>query len=248
MKTLFALFVSLLAVAGSSAQTFDSLVEPFLSNYCLDCHDSDVQKGGISLHDLTEVSADNAVLWKSVWEQIALKEMPPRNKKNQPEVMERLHLSQWITGELETRMKDVGGFTQHHHPKKANHLPHELLFGDIPAELGPTSSPARIWRIHPNEHLVRLNALINKEPEFNSKQPGARAAGDHIPWNNQGETKVYYGLDRIRGWVGGSAAIAAAKTGFPAALSEASDHGLRSYPILYSVNGSEATQIASNAE
>ena len=30
----------------------------------------------------------------------------------------------------------------------------------------PTSSPARIWRVTPQEHITRLNELINTEPEF----------------------------------------------------------------------------------
>jgi len=50
------------------------------------------------------------------------------------------------------------------------------------------------------------------------------------------------------GWVGGTAAFAAAITGFPSVLPMDDHHGLRNYPILYSVNGAEATQIANIAE
>src|SRR5690606_36399207 len=69
-----------------------------------------------------------------------------------------------------------------------------------------------------------------------------------IPPNQEGEVKVYFGLDRLIGWVGGTAAYAAAITGFPPALSVSDQHGLRNYPILYSVNGAEAVQIAAIAE
>ncbi len=223
-------------------------LEPFLANYCYDCHDSDVQKGGVSLEGLGGVGAENAELWTRVWEQVALAAMPPRDKKNQPSAGERLRISTWITGELETALADAGGFSTHRHPSKANHLPHELLFGAIPEGLAPTSTPARLWRVDPQEHLVRLNALINEEPEYNPNHPGLRARGDQIPWNTLGEVKVYYGLDRINSWVGGSAAYVAAITGFPPVLSTAADHGLRSYPSLSSVNGAEATQIAQTAE
>jgi hypothetical protein len=75
-----------------------------------------------------------------------------------------------------------------------------------------------------------------------------RTRGDHIQPNRDGEVKVYFGLDRVIGWVGGSAAYAAAITGFPPVLTTDDPHGLRNYPILYSVNGAEATQIANNAE
>ena len=61
-------------------------------------------------------------------------------------------------------------------------------------------------------------------------------------------TGVYFGLDRVIGWVGGTAAYAAAITGFPPVLSTEDAHGLRNYAGQYSVNGSEATQIAGLAE
>ena len=243
---------AILAISSAVGQaegppTFGSLAEPFLERYCLDCHDSDTRKGDLALDELTGVSSGNAELWKRIWEQVALKEMPPRKKK-QPEAMERLQLSNWITGELERAMKHEGGFQSHLHPTKGNHLDHDLLFGKIPEGLEPASTPARIWRIHPEEHLVRLNELINLEPAYNPKRPGMRTHGDHIPWNQEGEVKVYYGLDRLIGYVGGSAAYAAAITGFPPVLTTVDSHGLQNYPVLYSVNGAEATQIASHAE
>ncbi len=52
------------------------------------------------MENLTDVSADNASMWKRIWEQVALKEMPPRKKTNQPKLTERLDLSNWITAEL----------------------------------------------------------------------------------------------------------------------------------------------------
>jgi len=232
----------------AAGPSFRSLAQPFLENYCLDCHDAETRKGDLALDEISTVNVKNFEVWKSVWEQVALKEMPPRKKKNQPGALDRLRLSQWILGELEKTMDGKGGFDSHHRPSKANHLDHDLLFGKLPKDLEPASTPARIWRIHPQEHLVRLNELINKEPAYNPKTPGLRTRGDHIPWNNQGEVKVYYGLDRIKGQVGGSAAYAAAITGFSAILDTTGDHGLRSYPTLYSVNGAQASQIASRAE
>ncbi len=235
-------------VRAEDEPTFQSLAVPFLDQYCMDCHDSETQKGDISLEELAGVNADNSELWKSVWEQVALKQMPPKDKKNQPGLMDRLHLSNWITGEMERAMKDEGGFYTHLHPTKGNHLDHELLFGEIPKGLEPPSTPARIWRIHPQEHLVRLKDLIDFEPEYDPAHPGVRTRGDAIPWNQDGEVKVYYALDRISGWVGGTAAYAAAITGFPPVLTTIRDPGLKNYASLYSVNGAEATQIASHAE
>ena len=103
-----------LAIAAASrptvgeelSPTFKSLAQPFLDQYCVDCHDADMKKGDVAFDELAGVNADNAQLWKRVWEQVKLKEMPPRKKKNQPGDLERLQLSKWIVGELERAMKD----------------------------------------------------------------------------------------------------------------------------------------------
>jgi hypothetical protein len=247
-RFLMLLAAGALAVQAAPSPSFKRDALPFLEQYCFDCHDAETKKGELVLDELAEVTPANFGVWKRVWEQVALKEMPPKKKKNQPNAMERLRLSNWIVSGLEQAMKEKGGFNSHLLPAKGNYLDHDLLFGKLPKNLEPASTPARIWRIHPQEHLVRLNELINKEPKYDPKKPGLRARGDRIPWNNQGEVKVYYGLDRIRGQVGGSAAYAAAITGFPPILNTAGHHGLRSYPILYSVNGAQASQIARHAE
>ena len=39
--------------------TFDSFVEPFLSNYCFDCHDDASKKGEVSLEGLTKKRTSN---------------------------------------------------------------------------------------------------------------------------------------------------------------------------------------------
>ncbi|WP_417738269.1 DUF1588 domain-containing protein [Rosistilla oblonga] len=224
-----------------------AMATAFLQQYCVDCHDANTQEGGVALDELSTVTIDNAELWKTVWEQVALKEMPPAEEL-QPDPILRWKLSTWITGQLQQAMKDHGGFETHLHPTKGNHLDHDLLFGEIPEWIEPTSTPARLWRLHPQEHLTRLNELITREPDFDPKRPGLRTRGDHINPNLDGEVKVYYGLDRVIGWVGGTAAYAAAITGFPPMLTTENHHGLQNYANLYSVNGSEATQIANTAE
>ena len=60
----------------------------FFEKYCLSCHDEDTKKGGVSLQDLNEVTADNASMWKRIWEQVALREMPPRKSKTQPPLID----------------------------------------------------------------------------------------------------------------------------------------------------------------
>ncbi len=238
---------------SSSAETphgasdaFRQKVRPFLDEYCLSCHDEETKKGNVSLESLTDVSADNASMWKRIWEQVALKEMPPRKKSNQPKLTERLELSNWITAGLTSAMKDKGGFADHMRPGKGNHLDHDLLFNTKLENLEPASTPARIWRIHPQEQLVRLNDLICLKRKYNPERPGLWTHGDHIPSNLEGETKVYFGLD---GYLGSfSDAYNFGVSGFQSSLSMVRDHGLRNYPFLYSVNSAESLQLAGIAE
>lgn len=251
------LFSGLLSAARGETYTpgqkieadFDSFAKPFLANFCVDCHGGPEADGNLSLDVLGPVDEVNAATWKSVWAQVALKEMPPSDM-TQPEVAQRLRFSDWIVSEMTHVMNDKGGFRAHLDPGKGNFIDHDLLFGELPdgIELAPTSSPARIWRVTPQEHITRLNELINTEPEFNPEKPGLRAHGDAVPTNHGGELKLYFGTDRITKWVGGTVAYATAVKSVPTVLSSARKHGLENYPDFYTVNSAEATQILAMAE
>jgi len=234
---------------GVVNKDFESFVAPFLQTYCIDCHGESDPEAGLSLSDLTPVDEVNAATWRSVWAQVSLKEMPPPDM-TQPEVVERLQLSDWVVGELTRVMRDKGGFHDHLDPNKGNFVDHDLLFGPLPenVKLAPTSSPARLWRVTPDEHITRLNELINKEPDFDPAKPGVRTQGDFVPTNHGGELKLYFGTDRIIKWQGGTVAYATAVKSIPAVLSSARDLGLENYPNFYSLNSAEATQIMSAAE
>lgn len=261
-KLILALAVAVFSLSGPEARSADTYTpgEPvdgnfkdfavgFLDKHCFECHDEDTTKGDLNLFDLEPVDETNAAVWKSVWAQVALGEMPPK-KKTQPEAVERLRFTDWIVGELTRVMADKGGFTAHLDPAKGNFIDHDLLFGSLPdgIELVPTSSPARIWRLTPQEHLTRLNELINTEPVFDPVKPGLRTHGDVVPTNHGGELKLYFGTDRITKWVGGTVAYATAVKSIPVVLSSARKHGFENYPDFYTVNSAEATQILGMAE
>ena len=225
-------------------QDFASFAQPFLTSHCVDCHGETEPEGNLSLNELGPVDEVNAGIWRSVWAQVTLKEMPPKDM-TQPSVVERLQFSDWVVGELTTVMRDKGGFHDHLDPNKGNFVDHDLLFGPLPdgLKLAPTSSPTRIWRVTPQEHITRLNELINREPEFDPKKPGLRAHGDVVPTNHGGELKLYFGTDRIIQWQGGTVAYATSVKSVPVVLSSARAHGLENYPDFYTVNSAEATQI-----
>ena len=241
-----------LPVAGGETYTpgrkvnkdFASFAKVFLAHHCFDCHGETDPEGNLSLNELGPVDELNAGTWKSVWAQVTLKEMPPQDA-DQPEVVERLLFSDWIVGELTRVMRDKGGFRALLDPNKGNYVDHDLLFGPLPdgIKLAPASSPARIWRVTVQEHITRLNELINTEPEFNAAKPGLRTRGDVVPTNHGGELKLYFGTDRITKWQGGTVAYATSVKSVPAVLSSARDHGLENYPDFYTVNSAEATQI-----
>lgn len=228
---------------------FKNFAQPFLENHCFDCHDDDTKKGDLSLENLGKVDETTAALWKSIWAQVTLQEMPPK-KKSRVDIVERLRFSDWIVGELQRVMKDKGGFQAHLDPHKGNYVDHNLLFGPLPKgiKLIPTSSPARIWRLTPQEHITRLNELINAEPNYDPEKPGLRTHGDVVPSNHGGELKLYFGTDRIIRWIGGTVAYATAVKSVPVVLSSARKHGFENYPDFYTVNSAEATQILGKAE
>jgi len=228
---------------------FASIAAGFLEKHCYECHDDLTAESDLNLLDLGPLDETNAATWKSVWAQVTLQEMPPK-KRDQPGVIERLRFSDWVVGQLQRAMKDKGGFSAHLDPNKGNYLDHDLLFGEMPAgiELVPASSPARIWRVTPQEHITRLNELINTEPAYDPEKPGLRTHGDVVPTNHGGELKLYFGTDRIIRWEGGTVAYATAVKSVPVVLASARKHGLENYPDFYSVNSAEATQILGKAE
>lgn len=231
------------------SKTFDTFAQSFLATNCLDCHGETEPEGNLSLHDLGPVDEVNAATWRSVWAQVTLGEMPPKDM-TQPKVIERLQFSDWIVGELTREMSDKGGFHDHLDPNKGNYVDHRLLFEPLPEniKLVPTSSPARLWRLTPQEHITRLNELINREPKYDPAKPGLRTHGDVVPTNHGGELKLYFGTDRIIKWQGGTVAYATAVKSVPAVLSSARTHGLENYPDFYTVNSAESTQILGISE
>jgi hypothetical protein len=254
LASLFLLVVLNAAQAEEAFRGFSEQTKPFLKKYCLECHAANVAEGGVILDDLEGVDKNNAALWIRIWEQTALKQMPP-TESSQPEALERHHFNQSITTTLEEVLTPHGGFDAHFRADKANHLDHDLLFGPLPQNLNPPSSPARIWRIHPNEHLSRLNDLINRP-----RTAGFRTIYDDIHlWNEvhhvkirerhgkhiqgiDGDHKVYFDLDRIVGFASSTIKHSALK-GFNSPLIIKDGHGLKDYAHYYTVNEIELNEL-----
>ena len=86
MKFLAAIF---LTVGMTAAAPSVRKIEPFLSKYCVDCHNAETRKGGLNLQALgREITDKNAAHWRRVFDQLDRAGMPPANKK-QPSPVER---------------------------------------------------------------------------------------------------------------------------------------------------------------
>ena len=145
MRSHLVTFLVLAANTLHAADTASLKPDAFLSRYCLDCHDGDVQKGDRRLDDLPlKVGTDIAIAerWQEVLHQLQLGEMPPAKKK-QPTDDERRALLAWIEEQLihaQTSAQDRGGQVVHRRLSRAEYL-HTMqdLFG-FDGDFDPTAS------------------------------------------------------------------------------------------------------------
>src|SRR5258708_831534 len=65
---------------------FDSAVKPFLERQCLDCHSTEMKKGGLDLESLAPLFAtpEQRARWTLVFDRIERGEMPPAKKARPP--------------------------------------------------------------------------------------------------------------------------------------------------------------------
>ena len=128
MRLALFLIASLAFSAITSAQNYvpgeaikgdyATFAKPFLSNYCTDCHSGTDPEGNLALDELRPIDETNIDLWRSVWAQVKLKEMPPKDT-DQPETIARLKFSDWIVGELSSALKDQRRFPRSSRSKQS---------------------------------------------------------------------------------------------------------------------------------
>ena len=110
--------IQVLCLAYLNAQTADVVKMPkrhmaFINNYCMDCHDSDTEKGDFNIEDLPfEINSIKvAEMWKHVLNSINAGEMPPEDK-TQPKPKEKADflndLSQ-VMVKARSALSDSGG-------------------------------------------------------------------------------------------------------------------------------------------
>ncbi|MEM7394747.1 MAG: DUF1592 domain-containing protein, partial [Verrucomicrobiota bacterium] len=138
-----------LVAESTDLKVFEHHIEPFLEQYCGDCHGEDSSgKGDFYLHDIDGLisGGKDIVRWEKTLEMLELRLMPPE-KKPQPSSLDRKRVTGWIAAELRKigRGPDEAALAL---PSQANRLDHEELFSG--EHKGPSYTPARMWRKSPH--------------------------------------------------------------------------------------------------
>jgi hypothetical protein len=93
-----------LCLMASLASALPPAIQPFLDQHCIDCHDSDVKKGGLDLSTLSTTPGTPATLkkWVHIFDRVATHEMPPP-KKTQPSPSELQAFAAALSTDLTTQ-------------------------------------------------------------------------------------------------------------------------------------------------
>ena len=88
--------------SGKVEIEFKDKIEPFLQDYCYDCHGDGAKKGDIALDDFKNLSShlENRGLWLRIWGNVRTHLMPPAEGDFQPSPEERAELMVWIESNI----------------------------------------------------------------------------------------------------------------------------------------------------
>lgn len=137
-------------------------VNTLFEEYCLDCHDADVQKGGLSLEGLDPdfFRGDDVETWRGVEEALKFRDMPPR-QKDQPPEQDRERAIAWIRSQLlRTQMPGVMSEERLRLPRFGNLVDHRALFGSRRSHVTP--APPRIWRLRPSIYESLMEGMADR--------------------------------------------------------------------------------------
>ena len=107
------LLTLLIFVTALSADNRNKVIKAFTDKYCIDCHDTDIQKGGLDLsaHPLSLNSVDSQNMWTYSLDRTLQKEMPPAKKKKQPSAKEIKVFTDALTSLLNEKISSSNKLT-----------------------------------------------------------------------------------------------------------------------------------------
>ena len=145
--------------ASQLVQAFDTQIKPFVSTYCLDCHNSEKAKGDL---DLSKFSSGKSALsqfhiWKDAAGRVHAQDMPPASKPGkelkQPSEAERAQFISWVRDLKHLAPKDPGRGTIRRlsqveyantlrdllgvDPKVADQVPHDAIGEGFNSSISP---------------------------------------------------------------------------------------------------------------
>lgn len=140
-----------LAVAGARAWSdspesllrsdYQNKVRPIIEKYCLSCHSTRLEKGGLDLeqfHSIPDVR-QSAAIWESVEHQVDAGDMPPKGKPR-PSAVEKKLLLSWIRQFLRTEAEGRRGDPGPAPLRRLSHPEYDLTVRDL---TGVDLRPAR---------------------------------------------------------------------------------------------------------
>ena len=151
------LLLLLATAAQAEVASLEATVNPFLQNYCIDCHREDSAAGDIRLDNLKGQFNDRqeASIWAQVLESLVFRAMPIATADSFPSRAESRAVQHWIATNLNhhgIRFEDKS-----HTEGFGNLVPHDLLFSSEDRHR-KIDVAARIWRVSPETLRSKLNA------------------------------------------------------------------------------------------
>ncbi|MDE0818534.1 MAG: hypothetical protein OSA92_12785, partial [Pirellulaceae bacterium] len=145
-----------------AADDYSQVVQPFLKQHCVRCHDDVTNETGFSLQaaaaDFTANSSSD--LWLRILDQLTFRNMPPEEEE-QPSGLEVAQVTEWINKGLLQAGKGDAYRKKLLSPEYGNWVNHEKLFSGEIKTL--PYSPSRLWRFSPE--------LFAKKGFGNAKSP-----------------------------------------------------------------------------
>src|SRR5580765_3381974 len=110
LRQALALIAGLILSCTTGAADYGREIRPLVKQYCLGCHSTEKHKGDLDLERFTSLAEvlKHPKPWQAVVEQLALGEMPPKEKP-QPTAAERARLLDWANSALDTAARARAG-------------------------------------------------------------------------------------------------------------------------------------------
>ena len=159
-------------VPGARAleRDFTSRARPVLQEYCLGCHSTEKQKGELDLERFTSFAEflKHPKVWQDVVDQMALGEMPPKDKP-QPSADEREGLLKWIKTALDAAAQARAGDPGPVVLRRLSNAEYTYTIRDLtgvgsldPAKEFPTDSASGEGFMNVGNSLVMSPSLVTK--------------------------------------------------------------------------------------